>query len=284
MASIRQAIQQAHKLLDASGIADSRLEAEVLVIHLLQMPRQDLFTRQELEVTPQQQEDLDAMLQRRLAREPLAYVVGRREFYGIDLRVDSNVLIPRPETETLVERALATASTMTGAAQLVIADVGTGCGAIAVSLAFHLPSALVYALDVSGGTLNVAGRNARAHDVADRVVLRQGNLLEPLPEPADLIVANLPYIPSGRIPTLQPEVQREPRLALDGGPDGLDCIRGLLSQTPGKLTDRGAVLLELDPEQVPAVNETARRHFPEARISVEKDLAGLDRVLVVSLH
>ena len=223
MASIRQVIQKARNLLDASGIADPRLEAEVMVMHLLQLPRQDTLARQDSELSPQQQQDLDAMLQRRLAREPLAYIVGHREFYGLDLFVNAHVLIPRPETETLVELALSTVSMTAGCQKLVIADVGTGCGAIAVSLAKHLPAARVYALDVSEQALGVAACNARSHNVSDRLILLQGNLLEPLPEPVDLIVANLPYIPSARIPTLQPEVQREPRLALDGGEDGLHC-------------------------------------------------------------
>ena len=284
MASLRQVIQETHRLLDASGMADPRLEAEVMLMHLLRMPRQDLFAHQGYSVTPQQQRDLDAMVQRRLTREPLAYILGHREFYGIGLSVNCSVLIPRPETETLVEQALFMASKMTGTPELVIADVGTGCGAIAISVAIHLPSARVYALDLAGEALEVAGCNARANNVADRVILGHGDLLEPLPEPADLIVANLPYIPSGRIPTLQPEVRREPRQALDGGPDGLDCIRGLLSQAPHKIKGRGAILLELDPEQVAAVEELARRHFPGAKTSGQQDLAGLDRVFTVSLQ
>lgn len=283
MASIRQVIQEAHKLLDASGIADPRLEAEVMVMHLMQLPRQDLFTRQDSKLSQQQQHHLDSMLHRRLAREPLAYIVGRREFYGLDLFVNAHVLIPRPETETLVEITLSTAPAMAGTVGLVVADVGTGCGAIAVSLAVNLPTARVYALDVSKQALEVATCNAKTYNVSDRVSLRRGNFLEPLPEPADLLVANLPYIPSARIPTLQPEVQGEPRMALDGGQDGLDCIRSLLAQAPGNLKERGAILLELDPEQVPAVKEMAREHFPGAKTSVSKDLAGLDRVFSVRL-
>ena len=282
MASIRQVIQQAQELLDSSGIADPLLEAEVMVMHLLQMPRQDLFAHHELEVARQQQHDLDSMLQRRLTREPLAYIIGHREFYGLDLPVNADVLIPRPETETLVELALSTASMMEEPHKLVIADVGTGCGAIAISLARHLPSARIYALDVSERALEVAGSNAKAYNVSDRVIFREGNHLEPLPEPVDMIVANLPYIPSGRIPTLQAEVRREPRVALDGGPDGLDCIRSLLTQAPGKLKRRGAILLELDPEHVPVVEEMAREHFPGANTNVTKDLAGLDRVFSVN--
>ncbi len=283
MASLHQVIQQAHELLDASCIADPRLEAEVMVMHLLQKPRQDLFAHHELEVGRRQQHALDSMLRRRLAREPLAYIVGRREFYSLDLLVNSDVLIPRPETETLVEQALFIASKKETEAQgLVIADVGTGCGAIAISLARHLPAARVYALDVSEQALAVAGCNVKVHTVADRVILRGGNLLEPLQEPVDLIVANLPYIPSGRIATLQPEVQREPLLALDGGPGGLDCIRALLAQAPGKLKDRGAILLELDPEQSPVVEALAREYFPGAKTNVTKDLAGHDRVFSVN--
>ncbi len=282
MASIRQVIQKAQELLDSSGIADPLLEAEVMVMHLLQMPRQDLFAHHELEVARQQQHALDSMLHRRLTREPLAYIIGHREFYGLDLPVNADVLIPRPETETLVELALSTASMMEEPHKLVIADVGTGCGAISISLARRLPAARIYALDVSDQALEVACSNAKAYNVSDRVIFREGNLLEPLPEQVDMIVANLPYIPSGRIPTLQAEVRREPRVALDGGPDGLDCIRSLLTQAPGKLKDHGAILLELDPEQVPVVEEMAREHFPGANTSVTKDLAGLDRVFSVN--
>ena len=283
MASLRQVIQQTHQLLESSGIADPRLEAEVMVMDLMRMPRQDIFTNQELEVGPQQQQGLDAMVERRLTREPLAYILGYREFYGINLLVNSSVLVPRPETETLVEQALFMALMGMETTELVIADVGTGCGAVAVNLAIHLPSARIYALDVADEALDVASYNVRAHNVSDRVTLGKGDLLEPLPEPADLIVANLPYLPSGRIPTLQPEVQREPRLALDGGPEGLDLIGRLLSQAPGKIKDHGTILLELDPEQVPAVEELALRYFPSATTSVEQDLARLDRVFAVSL-
>ena len=283
MASLRQVIQETHKLLESSDIADARLEAEVMVMNLLRMPRQDIFANQEMEVGQQQQQDLDAVVARRLTREPLAYILGYREFYGINLLVNSSVLIPRPETETLVEHALFMALMGMETTELVIADVGTGCGAIAINLAIHLPSARIYALDVYDGVLDVASYNIRAHNVSDRVTLGKGNLLEPLPEPVDLIVANLPYIPSGRIPTLQPEVQLEPRGALDGGPDGLDQIRGLLSQAPRKVKDGGTILLELDPDQVLAVEEEARQHFPAATTSVEQDLAHRDRVFVISL-
>ena len=282
MASLREVIQRTHRTLESSGIPDPRLEAEVMVMNLMRLLRHDIYANQETEVGPQQEQDLAGMVERRLTREPLAYILGYREFYGINLLVTPGVLIPRPETESLVEHALFMALMGMETTELVIADIGTGCGAIAVNLAIHLPAARIYAFDVTDSALDVAAYNIRAHNVADRVTLGKGDLLEPLPEPVDLIVANLPYIPTGRFDSLQPEIQWEPREALDGGADGLDPIRGLLSQAPGKVKDQATILLELDPEQVPMVEEMARRHFPEAATSVERDLAGRDRIFVVS--
>jgi len=249
---------------------------------LMGMRRPDIYANQETEFAPQQERELASMVERRLAREPLAYILGYREFYGISLLVTPSVLIPRPETETMVEHALFMALMGMETAELVIADVGTGCGAIAVSLAIHLPAARIYALDCADSALDVAAYNIRSHNVADRVTLAKGDLLEPLPEPVDLIVANLPYIPTGRIGTLQPEVQWEPREALDGGPDGLEIIGRLIAQAPRKIKDQATILLELDPDQVPAAEELARQHLPEAATSLEKDLAGRDRVFVIS--
>ena len=283
MPSLRQVLQQTHRTLEASHIPDARLEAEVMVMNVMRMPRQDLFAQQEAEVGPPQEQALHDVIQRRLKREPLAYILGYKEFYGINLLVNPSVLIPRPETESLVEHALFMALMGMETPQLVIADVGTGAGAIAINLAIHLPAARIYAIDNTDPVLDVASYNIRAHNVADRVRLLKGDLLEPLEEPVDLVVANLPYIPTQRIPTLQPEVQWEPRPALDGGPDGLDLVRRLLRQAAGdKLKDHGIILLELDPEQMPPVRELARQLFPEAEITVEKDLAQLDRMLVIN--
>jgi release factor glutamine methyltransferase len=282
MATLREVVQQTHQTLEASDIPDARLEAEVMVMNVMRMFRQDLFSQQETEVSPQQEQQLSEIMARRLQREPLAYILGYREFYGINLLVNSDVLIPRPETESLVEHTLFMALMGMETRELVIADVGTGTGAIAINLAIHLPAARIYAIDTADPVLDVAAYNIRAHNVADRVTLVQGNLLEPLPEPVDLIVANLPYIPTERIATLQPEIQWEPVQALDGGPDGLDLVSALLRQAPDKLKEHGTIILELDPEQVPPVRELAAQLFPEAEIGVEKDLAGLDRMFVIS--
>jgi release factor glutamine methyltransferase len=167
--------------------------------------------------------------------------------------------------------------------ELVIADVGTGTGAIAINLAIHLPAAHIYAIDKSDPVLDVASYNIRAHNVADRIKLLKGDLLEPLEEPVDLMVANLPYVPTERLPTLQPEIQWEPKEALDGGPDGLDLVRRLLQQAASdKLKEHGIILLELDPEQVPQVRELSQDLFPGAEITVEKDLAQQYRMFVIN--
>ena len=281
MAVLRTVIQDTHKKLEDAGIPDARLEAEVLVMSVMRMPRQSIFSEQETEVTGQQQSALDEKLERRYKREPLAYILGQREFYGINVVLTPAVLIPRPETEGLVEHALFMAMMGMESRDLTIADVGTGSGAIAINLAIHLPAGRVFAVDVADAVLDVAAYNIRAHGVGDRVTLVIGDLLDAVPEPVDLVVANLPYIPTARIPTLQPEVQQEPVLALDGGADGLDLIRRLLVQAEDKLKDNGIMLLEMDPEQIPVVAKLAMEHFPKGTISVEKDLAGMDRILVI---
>ena len=285
MPSLRAVIRDTHHTLAAAGIPDARLEAEVMVMDTMRMPRQAIFAEQETQVSPGQEERLAAIVARRLTREPLAYILNYREFYGVNLLVNPDTLIPRPETETMVEHALFMALMGMESRELVIADIGAGAGAIAVNLAIHLPAARIYATDLFDATLDVAAYNVRMHNVADRVTLLKGDLLEPLPEAVDVIVANLPYLPTDRIPTLQPEVQWEPVAALDGGPDGLDHIRRLLVQAAAgdRLKARGVILLEMDPEQMPTARGLAAAAFPGAEISVEPDLAGRDRVLSVSL-
>ena len=281
MPVLRTVIQDTYQKLEAAGIPDARLEAEVLVMNVMRMARQNIFGEQDTEVSEEQQAALDELLGRRYNREPLAYLLGQREFYGINVMLTPAVLIPRPETEGLVEHALFMALMGMESTDLIIADVGTGSGAIAINLAIHLPAAKIFAVDVADEVLDVAAFNIRAHGVSERVTLGIGDLLEPVPEPIDLIVANLPYIPTDRISTLQPEVRQEPALALDGGPDGLDLIRRLLTQAESKLKDSGIILLEMDPNQIPVVQELALQHFPEGSTSVEQDLASMDRILTI---
>ena len=282
MTVIRETIRETHQTLESIGIPDARLEAEVMVMTVMRMTRQNIFAEQETEVPVSEARQLAEVVAQRLERVPLAYILGYREFYGINVVVTPDVLIPRPETEGMVEHTLFMALMGMETRELTIADIGTGSGAIAVNLAIHLPAARIYAVDISEPALDVAAYNIRGHAVHDRVRLGHGDLLEPLPEPVDLIVANLPYIPTDRIPTLQPEVQREPSLALDGGPDGLDLVRRLLEQAPTKLNSPGVILLELDPDQFPTAEALALQRFPDAEITAEQDLTRRDRIMVVN--
>ena len=283
MVVLGEVIRQAQHTLESAGIPDARLEAEVLLINILQMPRHRIYAYQEQELTSQQGEVLARLLERRLKREPLAYLLGRKEFYGIDLAIGPGVMIPRPETELLVEQTLFMALMHMEAGEIVIVEPGTGCGAISINLAIHLPMARIYATELYPGALKLAEYNVAAHNVADRITLLQGDLLEPVQEMADVIVANLPYVSSDQIATLQPEIQWEPREALDGGADGLDVIRRLLHQAQHKLKQSGVMILEIDPHQVGPLNELASQLFPNAVVTTEQDLSRHDRICIVDL-
>jgi len=268
-----------------AGLESPRLEAEVLLAHGLGVERLRLYLDHD---KPLRQEELAAFRQtirRRLAREPLAYITGEREFWSLGLLVDRAVLIPRPETELLVELSLAAVRARDAGADgeqlpLTIVDVGTGSGAIAVALARELPTARVLATEIDPAALAVARKNVERCGVGN-LELFAGDLLEGLPEDlrADLIAANPPYICSAELAGLQPEVARwEPARALDGGEDGLAVIRRLVPQAARRLTAGGALLLEIGCDQGAEV-----RALLEAvgfcEVVVHTDLAGLDRVV-----
>jgi release factor glutamine methyltransferase len=270
--------RRAARRLEAAGIepAETLLEAEVLLRHVLGLNRAQLLARRADRLPAQAAAQLTPLLDRRLAREPLAYITGRREFFGLEFTVDRRVLIPRPETEGLVERVIGLAH---GAPAIV--DVGTGSGCIAVGLAVHLPSARLTAVDVSAEALALARLNAARHGVAERISFVQGDLLSALGDRFDIIVSNPPYILSAEIATLQPEITRyEPHTALDGGGDGLDVIRCLLRQARVRLKPGGALVLEIGAGQGQAVAALARAALPGARVTVEHDLAGLERYVI----
>ncbi len=221
---------------------------------------------------------------RRLAHEPSAYITGHREFFGLDFEVTPATLIPRPETELLVEAAIEVAKPRGRIRRgPVIADIGTGCGAIAVALALHVPRSDIHAVDISAAALDVARGNAERHGVTDRIYFHRGHLLTPLPEYVDVLVANLPYVTTTDWQRLPPELrEHEPRAALDGGPDGLDVIRELLAEAPQFLRPRGCVCVEFGAGQAQAVKDIARPHFPGHSLEIRRDLATLDRVLVIA--
>lgn len=181
----QEALVRAAEVLKQNRIEDATLESELLLRHTLKIDRVRLYVESERELTSEQETTFRQLVDRRLKGEPTAYITGHREFYGLDFGVSPAVLIPRPETELLVEKALALTKSRPVS---TIADIGTGCGAIAVSLAKHLPNSRIYATDISAEALRVARANSERHGVADSVILLQGNLLEPLPEPVDLII------------------------------------------------------------------------------------------------
>ena len=282
--TIGETLSSARRRLMEAGIDDPGIEAEVLLRHALILDRGHLFQRLGDPLAEDDSRRFEALLQRRLAHEPTPYITGQREFYGLDFEVTSVALIPRPETEHLVEAAIELTRTRSRIRRgPLLADIGAGCGCIAVSLALNIPRSEVYATDVSPDALALAQRNAERHGVAQRILFLRGDLLSPLPEYVDVIVANLPYVKTDVWTALPPEIRdHEPRAALDGGPDGLAVIRRLLDEAPRFLRPRGAVCLEFGDGQTAALRALARDAFPGYAIEVRKDLAGLDRVLVIS--
>lgn len=244
------------------------------------LDRARFFASLEESLAPYQQAQVEELVRLRLTGEPLAYILGHREFYGLDLAVNPHVLIPRQETELLVDKALELCAKK-GWEHPLIADIGTGSGAIAIAIACNLPAATIYATDLYREALAVADTNSRKHGVSDRVRLRQGDLLEALDAPVNLIVSNPPYIKTEDIATLAPEVRREPRWALDGGTDGLRVIARLLEQAPSHLLPGGCVILEMSPEQREAVARLVRNAFPDASTSFACDLLGLTRAALI---
>lgn len=281
MTTIREALHRARLRIEPAS-SSAGLDAHILLGAVLGVERAYLLAHPEQVLTQDKRDQFEALVERCAAGEPLAYILGRREFYDLDLIVTPAVLVPRPETELLLEGALAYIQEKP-AAQVV--DVGTGSGALAVTVAVHCPAAQVYAVDISPAALDIARRNAGAHQVAHRITFFEGDLLNPLMEhevKVDVIMANLPYIASGDLPGLA-VTRHEPALALDGGADGLDLVRRLLEQTPARLNPGGLALLEIGADQGAAALALARAAFPAARCDILPDYAQLDRILRIQL-
>jgi release factor glutamine methyltransferase len=263
----------------AAGIEDGLLEAEILLRHALQVDRAAFFAQVRRPASREELVSIERLVARRLRREPTAYITGHREFFSLEFRVTPDALIPRPETELLVEATLAHIARR-GAP--LVADVGAGCGAIAVAVAVNQAAARVVATDISSRALSLTRSNARLHLVDGRVAELQTDLLAGLRARFDVIVANLPYVRTGDWEALAPEIrEHEPRLALDGGPDGLDLIRRLLIQAAPFVADGATLYAEIGDVQGKAATLYALAAIPAADVSVRKDLAGRDRMLVV---
>jgi release factor glutamine methyltransferase len=279
--AVRQLLGQAAAALSAAGIESAGLDAEVLLATACGVGRAWLYAQAGEEPPPPATARFRHMLERRLTREPLAYIIGRREFWSLDFTVTSDVLIPRPETETLVARALRVCRQRGGEERpLALCDVGTGSGCIAVALATELLPVQVWALDMSVPALAVARANAAQHGVGDRVRFMKSDLFAAVGgQGFDVIVSNPPYVASADLGGLAPEVRCEPRLALDGGAAGLVLIERLLRGAAAVLREGGALLVEMDAGQESAVRALAAEAGWQ-RVTVEPDDAGRPRVLV----
>lgn len=280
--------------LAAAGSASARLDAEVLLGHVLGVDRTALIAHGERALSDAELHRYSDYLARRERGEPVAYIRGLKEFYGSIISVDPRVLIPRPETETLVELALERIRNDLTDAPLedvsdgyLVWDVGTGSGAMPVAIAAELrrrrygDAVGFYLSDISADAIEVATVNAVSHGLADLFTFVQGDLTDTVPGPrrrVDLLLANLPYIPSGMLPDLPVAASFEPRSALDGGADGLDLIRRLLANLPEALVPTGTALLEIGGDQADAVREAAAERLPGWPCTIHEDLGGSPRV------
>lgn len=278
--TVSRALRTARARLAEAGRETPALDAEVLLRHILGWDRTQILSRPETTVTGRDAVRFEELLRRRLNGAPVSYLTGEREFMGLPFLVNPAVLVPRPETEILVEWA---ADWLRPGGRSRVVDVGTGSGAIALSLAHLLGedwTGEITGVDVSDDALHVAGRNRNSLGLDTRVTLCTGYLLQAEQGPFDLILANLPYLRPDQVDD-NADLAAEPRLALDGGADGLDLVCALLADAPRVLAPGGAIGLEIDPGQLQAVQDLALAAFPDAAVTVLHDLAGHARHVIV---
>lgn len=277
-------MQGVRRLLGA-GIDSARLDAELLLGCALGMSREELIVAATRKVSVAESDRYEDLLRRRLNREPLAYITGQQEFWSLGFLVSCDVLVPRPETETLVERALKHLAAINNREAPRILELGTGSGAIAVALASELPQAEIVATEIAPAALAIARRNASRNGVSNAIRFLQGDLFTALDQELerdfDLILSNPPYIPRGEIAHLEAEVSRwEPRAALDGGVDGLDFYRRIIEEAPGYLRQGGAVAVEIGAAIGSLVLALFRNNPAYGDTGVHQDYSGRDRVLI----
>jgi len=285
--TLGQALQWAINALKSHDIDDSQLEARVLLGYILKLSHAELLTENNQILSQSQFDSFQKLVNRRLRREPTAYIINNKEFYGFDFYVDRRVLIPRPETELLVDEAIdfvneRVSNPAYSGEKILIADVGTGCGAIAITLALTLSNISIIATDISNAALEVALRNSSKHKVNKHVTFLQGNLLEPIIEPVDLIVANLPYIRTSELADLPAEITDfEPSVATDGGNTGLEYICQLVVEAQEKIRQQGRLLLEIGNRQERQLFCIIQKHIISKAIQLLPDMNGINRVVKI---
>lgn len=281
--TIRGAFQQASSFLKQKGIKDALFEAEWMLRELLEIDRAAFFLSWDKHLTEKQADKYHKWIIRRAAHEPLQYIFGKADFYGRPFHVTTDVLIPRPETELLLEHVIHKADELYGDRPIRVVEVGTGSGCIAITLQLERPDWSITTIDISSDALKIATGNAKIHDVADKITFLQGSFLEPVREEvADVIVSNPPYIPSKVIDVLDREVQGyEPHLALDGGEDGVYPYRQIISQI-ANMPSRGKRLIafEIGDEQGEQVADLVRQLLDSSEVKVSQDMKGRDRYVL----
>jgi release factor glutamine methyltransferase len=282
--TLAEAINNAANLLSTAGIANARLDAEVLLSHIIMKDRVWLITHRDDVLDDNHQRDFADVIQRRTRREPLQHIVGNQEFWGIEFKVSPDVLIPRPETEFIIEAALAIVQDRNTLVRII--DLCTGSGCIAVSLAKELTAARIIATDASEKALAVARENTRRHGVSEQIRFLLGDLFAPLEEldlrgQIDIIVSNPPYVQAGELSTLQPEVRDyEPEMALISGPEGTEMAKRIIQRAPEYLKKNGALIMEMGLGQAKALTRMVEATGAYGNRELLKDLAGIERVLV----
>ncbi len=280
--TILAVIQRSADFLAKKGVGSPRLQVELLLAHVLKMPRMQLYLNFERELSAAETDALRELVRRRGQREPLQHITGSVSFCGLEMEVSRHVLVPRPETELLAERACKFLRGFPADYEPRALDLGTGSGCLAIAMAVNASRARVDAVDISEEALNTARQNAARHQVAERIAFHAGDAFAALAHKTtfDLIVSNPPYIASAEIETLEPEVRDfEPRLALDGGPDGMDFYRRIAAEAGAHLRPSGKIMLELNDFGAPAIGEIfARQGWKVA--AIEPDYNQFQRILI----
>ncbi|MEM7033385.1 MAG: peptide chain release factor N(5)-glutamine methyltransferase [Chloroflexota bacterium] len=277
MPVLQVVLREAITRLTEAGCESPRLDAEVLYAHGLGQDRSWLYAHNQDTISSQDYHRIQALIDRRACREPVAYITRHRAFFGLDFIVTPAVLIPRPETELLIEFVLEHSSCQ----HPQIVDVGTGSGCIAISLATQMPTARIVALDISFEALVIAKQNVHKHAVSSQVQLVQANLTDSLCPAVDILISNPPYISSSEMDAVSPDIyQHEPHLALTDDDDGLRLIHKLLSDASRVILPKGLLLMEIGSRQGQAVLDLAHRLCPTAKFEIKADLSGRDRVLL----
>ena len=280
--NLRELWVDTKKELDSSNISDSNIESEVIIRKVLGLDRNNFFATLDNPISMRKTSQIKKNLQQRISGIPLSYITKNREFFGIDFFVNEHVLIPRQESELLVEKVISFCKKQKKT-KFTIADIGTGSGALAISIAKNLSNVNLIAIDISDKALQIAKKNAKNINLSTKISFLRSNLLENLKTPVDVIVANLPYISTGEMHTLSLEVKKEPTIALLGGEDGTDLITKLIRQSPKYLKKNGKLILEISPSQKNIVFSLIKENFPKSNPKVHEDYAKIERAISVEI-